>query len=100
MNFEWDDTKNKANIRKHGLDFQDAWEIFEKAFLRNIDEREEYGEVRYIGIGFLRDLIVVIIFTIRGDTIRVISLRKARKDERERFKQIIKNRLGTSDLDG
>jgi len=92
MNFEWDEEKNKINIRKHGFDFVDAWEIFENPMLTYFDTRENYGEARYIGIGFLRQHIVVIVFTERdNNTIRIISLRKALKHERKKFEQNLTN---------
>jgi uncharacterized protein len=46
MIFEWDEQKNQANIRKHKLDFEDAWQIFEAPMLVALDDREEYGEER------------------------------------------------------
>lgn len=92
MYFEWDEQKNKENIRKHGLDFADAPEVFLGPLLADLDTREDYGEDRYIGIGFLRGLVVVIVFTDRGDdTIRIISLRKALKHERDKFEQRIRD---------
>ena len=45
MNFEWDEEKNKENIRKHELDFADAWEIFDALMLTALDTREDYGEI-------------------------------------------------------
>ena len=96
MNFEWDEEKNKENIRKHALDFFDAWEIFEAPLLAVPDIRHEYDETRFIGYGFLRNFIVSVVFTERnGDTIRIISLRRARKNEREKFIKYIQNQLGT-----
>jgi hypothetical protein len=94
VNFEWDEDKNKENIRKHGFDFADAWEVFEAPLRVALDTRENYGENRWNGIGFLGNRIVVITFTHRGeDTIRIISLRKALKHERKRFEEAIRNRL-------
>lgn len=97
MHFEWDEQKNKANIRKHGFDFADAWEIFEAPMLTALDTREDYDEDRWIGIGFLREFIVVIVFTEKDDdTIRIISLRKALKYERVKFEETIRNGLDTN----
>ena len=94
MNFEWDEQKNAANIHKHGFDFTDAWEIFESPMLTAPDTREDYGEERWISIGFLRERVVVIVFAERSnDTIRVISLRKALKHERIRLEKAIRDRL-------
>ena len=95
MKFEWDEEKNKENIRKHGFDFADAWEIFEAPTRTALDLRKDYGEDRWNGIGFLGNRIVVVIFTYRNEnTIRMISLRKALKNERKKFEDAIKNRLG------
>lgn len=94
MNFEWDEQKNAANIHKHGFDFTDAWEIFESPMLTAPDTREDYGEERWIGIGFLRERVVVIVFAERSeDVIRVISLRKALKHERIRLEEAIRDQL-------
>jgi uncharacterized protein len=92
--FEWDERKNKANIRKHGFDFATAWEIFELPTLTAIAD-SEVSERRSAGIGFLRQHIVVVIF-VEGedDTIRIISLRKALKHERKRFEEFLRNGLG------
>jgi uncharacterized protein len=98
--FEWDEQKNRENIRKHGLDFADAWEIFDAPMLTALDEREDYGEDRIIGIGLLQERVVAVVFTERGtDTIRIISLRKALKHERLKFREIIRNQLGTDRRD-
>ena len=92
MRFEWDEEKNQANIRKHGFNFTDAGEIFEAPMLISLDLKEDYGAERWIGIGFLRGRIVVIVFTERGDdTIRIISLRKALKYERIQFERTLQN---------
>ena len=81
MRFDWDENKNLINISEHGFDFVDAWEIFESEMLTNLDDREDYGEDRWIGIGVFRGRrIMVVVFTERGDDlIRIISVRKATK---------------------
>ena len=95
MNFEWDESKNKTNIDERDLDFADAWQIFDAPMLVKIDNRKDYGEERFVGIGFLKNLVVVIVFTEPNEqTIRVISLRKALKYEREGFEKYITNKLG------
>ena len=97
MNFEWDEEKNAANIRKHGLDFADAWKVFGSQLVIELDDGDDYGEDRWAGVGLLEDRIVKIIFTEPNEnTIRVISLRKAKKYEREHYAKTIKNRLGPS----
>lgn len=95
MPFEWDETKRESNIQRHGLDFTDAWEVFLAPLLTTVDAREDYGEDRTIGIGFLRTLVIVIVFTEQEpDVIRVISLRKATSHERQRLDTYLQDRLG------
>ena len=60
-----------------------------------IDNRKDYGEERFVGIGFLKNFVIVIVFTESNEqTIRVVSLRKALKYEREQFEKYITNELG------
>ncbi len=95
MNFEWDEDKNQENIRKHGFDFADAWEIFEAPVRTALDTKEDYGEARWNGIGLLGNRIVVVVFTECGeDTIRIIPLRKALKHERKKFEEALRDGLG------
>ena len=94
MKFGWDEEKNKENIRKHGLDFADAWEIFDAPMLTAPDTREDYGEDRWVGIGFLKNFVVVVVFTESDQDIRFISLRKALKHERSRFEEALRDELG------
>ncbi len=95
MKFEWDGEKNKENIRKHNLDFNDASEIFELPMLIRVDNREDYGELRFIGIGLLKNFVVVLVYAEReNDIIRIISLRKALRYERQKFENQLRNELG------
>ena len=98
MRFEWDENKRKENILKHGFDFADAWKIFTAPMLTELDEREDYGEDRWIGIGMLEARIVVIVFTAREEDneeiVRIISLRKALNHERTKYEQALRDRLG------
>ena len=60
-----------------------------------LDNREDYGEDRFIGLGFIKDRVVVIAYSEpEEDTVRVISLRKANKNEREKFAEELAKRLG------
>jgi uncharacterized DUF497 family protein len=97
VHFEWDEQKNAVNVRKHGFDFADAWEIFESPMLTALDTREDYGEERWIAIGLLRERIVVVVFVERtNNTIRIISLRKALKHERIKFEEAVRDQLDAS----
>ena len=84
LTFEWNEEKRASNLAKHGLDFADAYRIFEIPMYVVIDSREDYGESRYQGIGLLIQNYVVIVFSEPDeDTIRLISLRRATKLERK-----------------
>jgi uncharacterized DUF497 family protein len=82
MTFEWDENKNTINISKHGIDFNDIVSAFYNEMLIQKDAREDYGEDRFIGIGKIMTVEVVIVWTNRDDKIRIISARKANKKER------------------
>jgi len=90
VNFEWDEGKNRENIRKHGLDFEDAWEIFAGPLFPELDLRRDYRQDRWTAIGLLGDRVVVVTFTSgSNDTIRIISLRKALRHERKKLEEEI-----------
>ncbi|MFM9265630.1 BrnT family toxin [Tychonema sp. BBK16] len=95
MKFEWDDRKNQSNLAKHGFDFGDAFRIFNLPMVVELDERDDYGEDRCIGIGLLDGRVVVVVYTEPDqETVRIISLRKSLSYERRRYEQYLKNRLG------
>lgn len=94
MILEWDETKNRANIRKHGVDFAQAEEMFRSFLLVRPDTREDYGEGRWIGIGTIQGRVAFVAFTPRPhNIIRVISLRKADHEEREEYENAIQDGL-------
>jgi uncharacterized DUF497 family protein len=96
MKFEWDEQKNQANIKKHGMDFADAHKVFEYPMLVNLDDRQDYGEDRWIGVGLMDMRVVVIVFTEPDEnTIRVVSFRKATSHERKRYEQAYQDEFGT-----
>ncbi len=67
MKFEWDEAKNRANIRKHGFDFAAADQMFAGVIITTPDIRHDYGERRWKGLGMIRGRTVAIIFAERGD---------------------------------
>ncbi len=81
MEFEWDEAKRQSNLRKHRLDFDDAETVFAGATFTFEGDRFEYNEDRCITLGLLRGMVVVIAHTEREEVIRVISMRKATKNE-------------------
>ena len=87
--FSWDETKRLTNLRKHGIDFRDAPKIFRGFTLTAEDDRESYGERRFLTLGLLEDQVVSVAHTERGEDVRIISIRKATKYEaRFYFSQI------------
>lgn len=92
MQFEWDEAKNLDNIRKHEIDFADVPEIFEGPMLIELDDRFDYGEDRWFGIGFLGNGVAVVVWPERHqDIIRIISARRANRYERQKFKTYLTN---------
>ena len=92
MKIEFDPAKSELNARLRGLpfdlvehfDFDSAW--------TGIDSRKDYGEIRYRAVGALNDDIVAVVFTMRGLTVRVISLRLANRKERRDYEEENQNR--------
>ena len=97
MAWEWDEGKNRSNIREHGFDFADAEEICRGLLLIRPDTREDYGEERWIGVGTIRGRVAVVAFAeLSDDTIRIISLRKATREERKEYEKAVKDGLEAS----
>mgnify|MGYP000914872446 FL=1 len=92
MKFTWDEAKNAMNRRKHGIDFADVPSIFEYPMVTFLDQRKEYGEDRWIGIGWLGDILAVVVYTeSNAGTTRIISARKANRHEQSIYIEEIGN---------
>jgi len=87
MQFEWDEAKRAENLAKHGVDFVDAAQVLSRSPLVLADERRDYGEPRYIAWGELNGLLLSVVFTVRGEALRIISARRANARERRRYGQ-------------
>ena len=82
MEFEWDEAKNRTNIYKHGVSFETARRIFEGPVLSWLDVRYNYGEDRHISMGSVgAGALLVVAYTIRNGSIRLISARPATRKE-------------------
>ena len=81
MRFEWDDAKRQSNLLKHGFDFVGIEEVFDGDTVTILDDRFDYGENRFITLGLLQERVVVIAHTETEEMIRIISVRKATKNE-------------------
>jgi len=89
LNFEWDEEKDKANLKKHKVSFDEATTIFIDPFAITIpDIDHSVDEQRYIDIGSSdKGRALVVIYTERGPNIRIISCRKATLSERKRYEK-------------
>jgi len=88
MNFEWDDKKDGANADKHGIDFARAIAVFaDPLHVTKVDNRFDYQEERFITLGEIEGRLYHVVTTCRqaGESIRIISARKANKRERSRY---------------
>ena len=83
MRFEWDENKRRADINGHGIDFVGVEDLFESETYSVIDERFDYGETRYYTVGFLNGEVLVVSHTEEDEVIRIISVRKANRNEEE-----------------
>jgi uncharacterized protein len=91
MEFEWDEDKRLANIKNHGIDFVDVSEVFDGDIFTVEDDRYSYGEQRFVTFGLLKGSVVAVVNTDRGEFIRIISVRKATKNEYRTYFQAIAN---------
>ncbi len=83
--FEWDEEKNRWTREHRGLDFSIVYEFdWEKAVVTE-DKRKEYGELRFLAYGMVGDRLLNIVFTPRGDTMRIISMRHVHRKEGKRY---------------
>ena len=87
MIFEWDEAKRLSNLEKHGLEFLDVSALFGGFHVRG-EAATIAGEERWWATGRIDDVLATVIFTRRGDAIRVISLRRARHEERRRYQAL------------
>jgi uncharacterized protein len=86
LDFEWDDIKAAENVRSHGVSFARAALAFRDPFaVEWIDLREDYGEERIILLGITDDHILTVVYTERAERIRIISARRATKNEQDLY---------------
>ncbi|MBM2804123.1 MAG: BrnT family toxin [Deltaproteobacteria bacterium] len=86
MRYSWDEKKNRINLRRHGVAFEDAARIFERITLEKVDDRFDYGEVRVYAIGVVNGLEITLIYTDRNDDERrIISAWRAEPHERRAY---------------
>jgi hypothetical protein len=84
----WDEAKRGSNLEKHGLDFKEAHHVYDNPDKLTYDSRRE-GERRLLDLAFaiVNGRLLALIYTKRGDDVRVISFRPASREEREQYDQ-------------
>ena len=83
MQFEWDEAKALRNLVLHGVDFEDAIQVFlDPARMEIEDDRYDYGERRFVAVGVVNQLLIVVVYTERLEATRIISARRNRMSEK------------------
>lgn len=90
MEFDWDDAKCETNLAKHMIDFRDAITIWKGNVVDPAASRQEGGELRRLALGMVggEQLIIAVVYTDRGSVRRIISARRARRNERENYQSV------------
>jgi hypothetical protein len=81
----YDPAKQKLNMRKHGIDLAECDAVFDEPMLTREDDRETYGEQRLISLGWLKNRVVVLVWTDRDEEPHLISCREAKTHEEEAY---------------
>lgn len=90
MRYEWDERKRHSNLEKHGLDFFDVAVVFESSHV--VVHSPYSSEKRLLAIGIFKKRFVTIVYTMRGEAIRIISFRRARHEERDTYQKLFGSR--------
>ena len=86
MEFEWNDAKAAANMRKHGVSFRAARLVFcDGNLLEEPDDLVGYGEERWKAVGLAETNLIAVIYTMRNERVRIISARRATRDEQREY---------------
>lgn len=84
LEFEWDESKARSNLEKHKVSFLTAAAVFRNERIERIDNREDYGELRWIALGCVGAEVYRVVYAWRGENlVRIVSAKKASKDEHE-----------------
>ena len=85
VGFEWDESKRRANLQKHGIDFASATDVFADPKQFTYRSARHFAEQRYVSVGRMRELLIAVVSTPRNGKLRIISARIARRSERDRY---------------
>ena len=87
MKLSWNEVKRQKTLQERELDFNDAAEVFAQCHLSIPDERIDYGEPRFIVVGFLQNRMTILVYAPRGEAKHIISMRKANDREIKKYSQ-------------
>jgi len=90
--FEWDEDKAQLNFKKRGIRFEQAALIFRSPVLIEKNDRHDYGEDRYVAIGLSRDRCYVVVYTPRGDGLRIITAWYGGRRDRSKYQAYLAGR--------
>jgi uncharacterized DUF497 family protein len=88
MDFEWDSAKERADRKKHGVDFRTAAKVFLDPFVIEFDDADAAGEPRFGAIGLVDGRMLFVAYTMRGDAVRIISARGAEPHEKRAYHEL------------
>jgi uncharacterized DUF497 family protein len=87
MGYEYDEEKSRATLRECGFDFEFAVRVFEGNFIEYEDQRQNFGERRYVATGAVEDAAFTVVYTWRNGRRRIISARRASRRERYAYRR-------------
>jgi uncharacterized protein len=88
MDFEWDAAKEHANWKKHGVDFRTAAKIFLDPYVIEFEDSDAEGEQRFRAIGQVDGRMLLVVYTMRGAAVRIISARGAQSHEKRKYHEV------------
>jgi len=86
--FEWDTAKERANRKKHGIDFRTAAKVFLDPYVIDFDDHGATGERRFNAIGLVDGRMLFVAYALRGDVVRIISARGAEPHEKRKYHEV------------
>ncbi|RBL98500.1 BrnT family toxin [Acidithiobacillus ferridurans] len=87
MKLDWDEEKRQTTLAHRERDFADCVEVFADVTFEFPDKRKDYGEACTVCIGFLKNRMIAVVYTQRGNTRRIISMRKCNDREIETYRE-------------
>jgi uncharacterized protein len=91
MRYTWNETKNRRNLKVHGVEFEDAVRVFEGPTLERVDDRFDYGEERMYAIGVVNGLEITVIYAdVDAGERRIISAWRSEPHERRAYWKSVK----------